>query len=149
MTENCTNCPKDCGTCAGCGDGVCSSSETCVSCPVDCGPCAVCGNGKCESPYETCTNCPQDCGQCTLNNCEQILTCSLGCLSGGIQNLMISCIANCDADSCPAAQMFANDAFDCIIQNFGTCGMSFSCLAGKCPGQFAACLGETCPTPGG
>jgi hypothetical protein len=152
MTENCTDCPADCGKCMGCGDGICEDGETCVSCAQDCGPCAVCGNNKCETPYETCTNCPGDCGACTLNDCEEILTCAFGCVQGGIDNLMLSCITNCDADSCPKAQMFADDAVDCIIQNLGNCGggigmgggVDFNCLASACPGQFAACLGSSC-----
>ena len=64
--ETCTGCPADCGTCSGCGNGICSPTETCSSCPADCGTC-VCTNGQtqaCQNPNsigtcngtETCNN---------------------------------------------------------------------------------------------
>jgi hypothetical protein len=72
--ETCTNCPQDCGACAGlnCGDGVCSTAEceTCANCSTDCGQCSQascrCGDGVCDAFYcdEDCSGCSQDCGSC-------------------------------------------------------------------------------------
>jgi hypothetical protein len=54
----------DCGAlCASCGDGVCSASENCRQCPSDCGACMVCGDLHCDQG-ETCSSCPGDCGVC-------------------------------------------------------------------------------------
>jgi len=56
----------DCGKCQGgvlCGDGMCANSENCHDCPEDCGDC--CGNGQCQPQYgETCQTCMSDCGFC-------------------------------------------------------------------------------------
>jgi hypothetical protein len=154
-TENCTNCPADCGKCVGCGDGVCSADETCVSCPQDCGSCAVCGNGVCNDG-ETCTNCPQDCGACVLKDCQQALLCAFGCFSGGIQNLSVTCISDCDAEGCPSSQIFVNNAIDCAVQSFfnGTCsagggmGGALTCIEQACASEVAACFAEPpCATP--
>ena len=152
-TENCTDCPQDCGQCVGCGDGHCSQNETCVSCPQDCGSCAVCGNGVCNDG-ETCVNCPTDCGACALKDCQQALLCAFGCFSGGIQNLNLTCISDCDAQGCPSSQIFLNDAVNCAIQSFfnGTCsagggmGGALTCIEGACSSQIAACFAEPpCP----
>ena len=69
VTESCSSCPSDCGTCPSlliavskCGDGSCSASENCTNCPSDCGTCAlVCGDGICGTE-ESRLNCPEDCG---------------------------------------------------------------------------------------
>ncbi len=37
------NCPGDCRTCGGCGDGICQGTDTCGNCPRDCGTCASAG----------------------------------------------------------------------------------------------------------
>jgi len=148
-TENCTNCPQDCGKCPGCGDGKCSGTETCVSCPQDCGSCAVCGNGVCNDG-ETCVNCPQDCGACALKDCQQALLCAFGCFQGGVQNINLTCITDCDAEGCPSSQVFLNDAVNCAIQSFfnGTCsiggggGGGLGCIEQACAAQIAACFAE-------
>ncbi len=65
-TEDCNNCPEDCGICR-CGNGSCDPmvGETCTSCAQDCGGC--CGNGTCEADLaETCSNCSADCGACPV-----------------------------------------------------------------------------------
>lgn len=51
VTENCYNCPDDCGYCYEyCGDGICQSTESCSDCSYDCGSCSenrsVVVNGK-------------------------------------------------------------------------------------------------------
>lgn len=71
-SENCDNCPKDCGECEKCGDGTCSGSESCGDCPQDCGGC--CGNGQCDNG-ETCESCPKDCGCCGNGACEPSENC--------------------------------------------------------------------------
>ena len=41
VTEDCYNCPDDCGYCYDyCGDGICQSTESCSDCPYDCGSCS-------------------------------------------------------------------------------------------------------------
>jgi hypothetical protein len=156
-TENCTNCPTDCGECAGCGDGHCSADETCVSCPQDCGSCAVCGNGVCNDG-ETCTNCPQDCGMCALKDCQQALLCAFGCLSGGLQGISVSCLTNCDAETCPTSAQFVNDAVDCAVMSLfnGTCSIGggmggvLTCIESACSNQIETCFSEPpCPAPSG
>src|SRR5206468_61467 len=67
-TEDCENCPEDCGEC--CGNGTCEPArgEDCATCSADCGSC--CGNGTCEPGFgETCTSCPGDCGPCVCGSC--------------------------------------------------------------------------------
>jgi hypothetical protein len=145
--ETCYTCPADCGKCPSCGDGFCSPTETCASCEADCGPCDFCGDGKCSPPYETCTNCPQDCGMCKLLGCPEELTCAFGCLNfmGNPPMISVSCIANCAADGCPAAQFFFDQVANCLLANIGSCGPSISCLMGMCQSEIAACLGKlTC-----
>ena len=145
--ETCYTCPADCGKCPSCGDGFCSPMETCASCEADCGPCDFCGDGKCSPPYETCTNCAQDCGMCKLLGCPEELTCAFGCLNlmGNPPMISVSCIANCAADGCPAAQFFFDQVANCLIANIGSCGPSIGCLMGKCQSEIAACLGKlTC-----
>jgi hypothetical protein len=49
--------------CVGCGDGICGASEDCHDCPSDCGDC--CGNDVCDAAFgEDCTTCEDDCGAC-------------------------------------------------------------------------------------
>lgn len=64
-SENCTNCPADCGPCPPtCPDGACGTGEDCRSCPADCGACpSTCGDGACNGG-EDCRSCPADCGAC-------------------------------------------------------------------------------------
>jgi len=67
-TEDCANCPEDCGECVeeNCGNGGCDQGESCVVCPEDCGECPdvpECGDGQCDAD-ETCKKCPEDCGEC-------------------------------------------------------------------------------------
>jgi hypothetical protein len=153
-TENCTNCPADCGECPGCGDGHCSQNETCVSCPQDCGSCAVCGNGVCNDG-ETCVNCPQDCGACQLMDCEQALLCAFACFQGGLANLSLTCVTDCDAEGCPSSQVFLNDATECAVKAFvdGTCGGgggdALTCIESTCASEIMACFAEPpcAPTP--
>jgi hypothetical protein len=157
-TENCSNCPADCGACSGCGDGVCSPGETCISCPADCGSCAYCGNGVCEaSEGETCNSCPKDCGACPIaETCSQILTCAIGCFSGSIASISLSCITDCDANSCTQAYEMANNATSCMLQAAltGKCGTGggggvgsiLTCLEQACSTQISACMNEgSCP----
>ncbi len=79
--ENCSNCPKDCGTCplpSVCGNNICEYDENCYSCSSDCKcksgeVCSkekkicvketkqkVCGDSICEA-NENCYDCPKDC----------------------------------------------------------------------------------------
>lgn len=82
-TEDCVNCPQDCGVCGpSCGDSVCDEigGETCVNCPQDCGQC--CGDGTCDvAGGENCNNCLSDCPWLTCNNgcCEAIEFLDPGC----------------------------------------------------------------------
>jgi hypothetical protein len=147
-TEDCFACPEDCGPCKACGDGFCARpNETCASCPQDCGVCAVCGNGKCEGPYETCTNCHQDCGDCEVLGCMAMLRCSIGCIDTSTRppTVRVSCLGNCVAKGCPAAQSLFDQAFNCFIQHVNTCGASLDCLTKECDSEVAACIGANCP----
>jgi hypothetical protein len=147
--ETCTSCPLDCGFCPKCGDGTCNADETCASCPQDCGSCEKCGDGFCNDG-EDCLSCPADCGVCVLKDCQQALICAFGCFSGGLQNLSITCISNCDAEGCPSSQVFFSDAVDCAVMSFlnGTCGMgggmggALSCIEQACATQIATCFSE-------
>ena len=79
--ENCKSCPKDCGECPPCGDGLCEEGEACDLCPADCGACQF---GECCETHDfpgcedgTIVECvcaiEEDC--CTkswLNSCVQL-----------------------------------------------------------------------------
>lgn len=54
-----------------CTDGVCGPMESCETCPGDCGTCAICGDGTCTSDYENAVNCPDD---CPVISCSQRCT---------------------------------------------------------------------------
>ncbi len=42
LGESKTNCPKDCRLNIPCGDGVCNkATENCMNCPPDCGQCPI------------------------------------------------------------------------------------------------------------
>lgn len=103
--ETCRSCPKDCGPCATCGDGVCqtgdagddsdANSEDCGSCPQDCnGACPSCGDGVCSlADHETCASCPQDCGQC-----DGCLAAHDYCKATSLQGYL-DCAQKCNATS--------------------------------------------------
>jgi hypothetical protein len=84
---------------------------------------------------------------CKLLGCPEELTCAFGCLNfmGNPPMISVSCIANCAADGCPAAQFFFDQVANCLLANIGSCGPSISCLMGMCQSEIAACLGKlTC-----
>ncbi|MFH1721917.1 MAG: DUF2341 domain-containing protein, partial [Candidatus Altiarchaeota archaeon] len=61
--ETCDNCREDCGRCSFCGNSLPDAGEDCFSCPEDVGACSSCGDGSCDS-LESCYSCPLDCGVC-------------------------------------------------------------------------------------
>jgi hypothetical protein len=67
---------------------------------------------------------------------------------GGIPNVSVTCIADCVSRGCPSAQFFFDQAFNCFLANFQSCGgPSLNCLMQKCGPEVAACIGSRCPTP--
>ncbi|MGZ5966138.1 MAG: hypothetical protein ACXWP4_00625 [Polyangiales bacterium] len=44
-----------------CGNGSCDLGEDCSTCPGDCGSCAGCGDGVCVKGVEDCASCAADC----------------------------------------------------------------------------------------
>lgn len=142
--ETCFTCPEDCGTCPGCGDGICEPDETCASCEIDCGPCAVCGNGVCQGPYETCGNCPEDCGACT-NTCLDVLKCAVACPTPSV-----ACILDCGGSGgCPDANFRIDNLLECAITNLATCGgFNFACIEQQCSSEIALCVDNTCDDAG-
>jgi hypothetical protein len=144
-TENCFNCPGDCGTCAGCGDGICGQVESCASCKQDCGVCSFCGNDICEE-FESCSNCNADCGECDPLGCLEVVNCSLGCidLQQDPPDFNVGCVANCIAAGCADVQFFVNQMLQCAIQQLGECGGDPDCILGECSSELAACIGANC-----
>jgi hypothetical protein len=63
-----------------CSDGVCNGSENCGNCPQDCGACSVCGNGFCEGGEY----CPEDCGFCGDMICSGGESCDNCCADCGV-----------------------------------------------------------------
>ncbi len=128
-TENCTNCPSDCGDCpigGYCGDAICEATETCGTCASDCGSCSVgCGNGTCDGA-ETCSSCSSDCGDCpgdcgngVCDSGESCSTCDTDCGT---------CV--CGDGECTGTEDCSTCATDC-----GACDF---CGNGSCD------TGETC-----
>jgi hypothetical protein len=113
---------------------------------MDCGSCAVCGNNKCEDTMkETCVNCPMDCGTCPVNSCGGVVVCGLGCIQFNMlpPQVDFTCLATCAAETCPSAQIFINQFFNCAIGALLTCG-SPSCIMSVCANQLALCLASKC-----
>ena len=80
--------------------------------------------------------------------CPAMLSCALACVDFSMMPPMVqvTCVADCVSRGCPSAQFFFNQTFNCFIQNFGTCGSHFNCLAMQCQTELAACIGKTrCP----
>jgi hypothetical protein len=173
-TENCGNCPKDCGFCKTCGDGTCDNGESCVGCPQDCGACPSCGNGFCDAT-EDCTICPQDCGKCaacgdgtcqtneSCNNCPDDCGKCVGCGDGlcGSTETCISCPHDCGVCSfcgnnkCETYETCSNCPQDCGQCTTLSCFQAFTCAI-KCiqlnsnppsvsVSCVANCLAEGCP----
>ncbi|NUN12744.1 MAG: hypothetical protein HUU55_03830 [Myxococcales bacterium] len=129
--QNAGGCDKDCPQCDVCGNGFCGPSENCVQCPGDCGACTGgccqtksgigCDDADCQSCVcaldsfccnvawdGACASCASGssaaCDACTLNNCGQCDTCGNGV-----------CLPNQDCCDCAA---------DCP----GTCIFGTICL---------------------
>ena len=118
----------------GCGDGMCRPGENCTSCPRDCGSCDSgspvdtgvwgCGDRTCNFG-ETCATCPGDCGSCPSCTLSEGGTCVLGagapgCCSGGR-----TCANNGHFNACVAA-----DGAACAIDN--GCSSGAICQTGHC-----------------
>ncbi len=145
--ENCSTCPGDCGSCTGCGDGLCQSTagETCTTCRTDCGLCTGCGDGVCQTAAgETCSSCASDCGTCgaqadPYEGCGGATTCALtrdSCTP--ITNSTVTrsmCTTSCSSDA------------DCDTDMFGSLGdcVSFSGSSSTC---FHRCVDSTDCYPG-
>jgi hypothetical protein len=84
----------------------------------------------------------------------------MGCFSGSIANISLSCIADCDANACTQAVTFSDNATDCMLQaalsgkcgGFGSGGGGgggsiLQCLQQACAAPIAACMGAA-PCPG-
>jgi hypothetical protein len=118
--------------------------------------CSVCGNSRCET-YETCTNCPGDCGACPINNCQEVIDCTLGCIEFDSfpPGISLTCTANCAAQSCSDVQFFVDQWFNCAVGALVQCAMSgecfggdqggcLDCVNGECQAERDACVAAEC-----
>jgi hypothetical protein len=111
--------------------------------------CSVCGNGRCETDredgFETCSNCAVDCGECEEANCRQVLFCAFGCFdfAGPTPDISFTCVSNCVAQGCADVQFFVDEAINCAIAEFITCG-DLACVQRECAEEFQACLRARC-----
>ncbi len=143
-TEDCSNCPKDCGLCNGCGDGKCvQGAEDCASCPLDCGACVLCGDGKCTVPGEDCKTCPIDCkvgctpcgdGKCDILGTENCTTCPLDC---GVcpktcqpMNLTATCGTSVKGNILQPGSTSAIDVWSCLGGNHSGHELAYTFTAG-------------------
>lgn len=122
--EDCSSCPRDCGSCPSCGDGTCNGSDDCTSCPGDCGSCVACMS----SP-----GCSEGVQRCSDQICTQRATCSsvspdrCSCPNGS----QYAGCGGCTPLSCEDALVDA----DCGFVDDNGCGESMEC---HCP------TGEVC-----
>ena len=100
-SEDCSQCPQDCGFCAGaivpfgCGDGWCAGGETCATCPGDCGTCGDYGCACKANPACCATTfdfaCQTACLACAGGACP-LAACGDGVCAGETK---ASCPADC------------------------------------------------------
>lgn len=136
VTENCSSCAQDCGTCRYCGDRSCSVTENCSTCQADCGRCPYCGDGKCLGG-ETCSSCSRDCGSCAPvcgnRRCESGETCS-------------SCKKDCGEcpEVCGDGDCEGDEDCESCEEDCGACGPE--CGNDKCEaGEDCECSDCECP----
>jgi len=109
-----------CGACnvVVCGDGKCNGTEDCSNCPWDCGDC--CGDGECEgNKGETCYSCDDDCGACPDTNSCCLPHAKPGCASAAVQ----ACVCKIDQFCCNNSwdDFCAAEADDCGTCNGDCC----------------------------
>ncbi len=101
-TEDCSNCPADCGQC--CGNGECGAVENCSNCPADCG----CEEGSaCNQERQACVvECVPQCDgrDCGADGCEGFCGANAGgcgenqaCEEGVCRDL---CVPACEGRDC-------------------------------------------------
>lgn len=130
-TETCTTCSVDCGVCSTCGNGVCDASETCASCPRDCSVCPTCGDGFCNGD-ETCENCAPDCGVCQ--------SCGDGTCQAPKEDCF-SCPADCG--KCKGCGDGLCDAPETCASCEVDCGVCAVCGNNNCEAPYETCV--NCP----
>jgi len=116
-----------CGTCGGeeCGDDACTGTEDCENCPMDCGEC--CGNGECEGAFgEDCETCEVDCGACPGEGSCCIANGSPGCDNPEVQDCVCAndpfcCDVEWDGLCAAGADACGSCGGDCCAEN-GTPG---------------------------
>ncbi|NUN13670.1 MAG: hypothetical protein HUU55_08535 [Myxococcales bacterium] len=91
---------EQCGLqCEGtCGNTQCDDSEDCGNCPEDCGRCTSCGDLTCDTP-ETCENCPEDCGECPPPEWTG-LCCEANPTPGCEDSTITDCVCDLDTSCC-------------------------------------------------
>jgi hypothetical protein len=106
--------------------------------------CSVCGNDRCEN-FETCSNCPDDCGPCEINNCQEVIDCTLECIDFDSlpPSFSLTCSANCTAQSCSDVQFFVDQWFNCAIGALFQCAISGDCFGGE-PEDCLNCINAEC-----
>ncbi len=139
-TENCFNCPADCGLC--CGNGECEPGrqEDCATCPADCG----CEPGfVCDADSGTCQpDCQPDCAgkQCGADGCGG----SCGDCEPGEECVDFSCVPGCTPD-CAGRECGA----DGCGGSCGDCQPGEECVDFSCvPGCTPDCAGRECGPDG-
>jgi len=138
-TENCNDCPQDCGAC--CPNGVCDTEfgENCAVCPLDCGG-VCCGNSLCEPKWgETCDNCVADCGACCPNGvCDDLFeeTCAVCPADCG------SCCGNgiCEPAFNETCKSCSKDCNPCCGN--GVCEAAYGEACSTCAKDCGACPAE-------
>lgn len=149
---------------AQCGDGACGDGENCSGCPKDCGTCKECGDAKCDAATENCGSCPADCGPCVPAPPECAAKTTPGCPGCACEKCVCDddkyccdtawdnqCVAECTAakcgGKCPAAVTWCGDgkcsAGETNAKCPQDCPKASVCGDGSCAGN------ETCATCAG
>ncbi len=142
---------------AGCGDGLCNSSESSSACHEDCG--TLCGNGKCDAT--DLTVCPWDCGKtfdCGNGKCDNgeyfktcpqdcASTCGNGACDEKASDCPFDCSYLCGDGACTGEETASGCPNDCHACGNGKCepGETISLISNPysvlCP---IDCSGPTC-----
>jgi hypothetical protein len=127
LTENCSTCPADCGSCQcsvptpdlcnGRCTNILSDSSNCGACGNECQIGYTCENGVCKGMINANCTTDSDCsqGNCINNKC-QFITCTKDsdCLSTQYCNTNLNlCVDGCSSDS--ACQSIAGSSYKCQL----------------------------------
>jgi hypothetical protein len=152
------------GTGAVCGNGTCSVTENCTNCPADCGACPYCGDGNCTGD-ENFNNCSADCGNfslcyedCMMDCGEDPCSWSPSCSYSGCENecFLTQCGSTtpppyCGDSDCNGDETCETCPRDCgaCVCGDGQCDSGENCTTcvadcGDCCGNGACGIGENC-----